>query len=114
MIIQVCKNVMDMFIDGVCCGFIIVIINLLLNVVMVFVIIQVLKIIGLFDWVGYICELVMVLWGLSGEVVIVFLVVLMSMGGVVGVVVSLVIVGVLIGYDVIVLLFVMYLMGNLV
>lgn len=89
-------------------------VHLLLNVVMVFVIIQVLKIIGLFDWVGYICEFVMVLWGLFGEVVIVFLVVLMSMGGVVGVVVSLVIVGVLIGYDVIVLLFVMYLMGNLV
>lgn len=54
----------------------------------------------------------MALWGLFGEAVIVFLVVLMSMGGVVGVVVSLVIVGVLIGYDVIVLLFAMYLMGN--
>lgn len=112
MIIQVRKNVMDMFIDGARRGFIIVTINLLLNVVMAFVIIQALKIIGLFDWVGYICEFVMALWGLFGEAVIVFLVVLMSMGGVVGVVVSLVIVGVLIGYDVIVLLFAMYLMGN--
>lgn len=114
MMIQVCKNVMDMFINGVCCGFIIVMINLLFNVVMVFVIIQVLKIIGLFDWVGYICQFVMVLWGFFGEVVMVFLVLLMSMGGVVGVVVSLVIVGVLSGYDVIVLLLVIYLMGNLV
>ncbi len=38
--------------------------NLLPNVVMAFVIIQALKITGLLDWVGHICEPVMALWGL--------------------------------------------------
>ncbi|WP_444861527.1 nucleoside recognition domain-containing protein, partial [Escherichia coli] len=37
--------------------------NLLPNVVMAFVIIQALKITGLLDWVGHICEPVMALWG---------------------------------------------------
>ena len=40
--------------------------NLLPNVVMAFVI-QALKITGLLDWVGHICEPVMALWGLPGE-----------------------------------------------
>lgn len=61
---QVRKNVMDMFIDGARRGFTIATTNLLPNVVMAFVIIQALKITGLLDWVGHICEPVMALWGL--------------------------------------------------
>lgn len=53
---QVRKNVMDMFIDGARRGFTIATTNLLPNVVMAFVIIQALKITGLLDWVGHICE----------------------------------------------------------
>ncbi len=41
--------------------------NLLPNVVMAFVIIQALKITGLLDWVGHICQPVMALWELPGE-----------------------------------------------
>ena len=53
---QVRKNVMDMFINGARRGFTIATTNLLPNVVMAFVIIQALKITGLLDWVGHICE----------------------------------------------------------
>lgn len=62
---QVRKNVMDMFIDGARRGFTIATTNLLPNVVMAFVIIQALKITGLLDWVGHICQPVMALWGAS-------------------------------------------------
>ena len=82
---QVRKNVMDMFIDGARRGFTIATTNLLPNVVMAFVIIQALKITGLLDWVGHICEPVMALWGLPGEAATVLLAALMSMGGAVGV-----------------------------
>ena len=100
---QVRKNVMDMFIDGARRGFTIATTNLLPNVVMAFVIIQALKITGLLDWVGHICEPVMALWGLAA---------LMSMGGAVGVAASLATAGTLTGHDVTVLLPAMYLMGN--
>ena len=79
---QVRKNVMDMFIDGARRGFTIATTNLLPNVVMAFVIIQALKITGLLDWVGHICEPVMALWGLPGEAATVLLAALMSMGGI--------------------------------
>lgn len=86
--------------------------NLLPNVVMAFVIIQALKITGLLDWVGHICEPVMALWGLPGEAATVLLAALMSMGGAVGVAASLATAGALTGHDVTVLLPAMYLMGN--
>ena len=85
---QVRKNVMDMFIDGARRGFTIATTNLLPNVVMAFAIIQALKITGLLDWVGHICEPVMALWGLPGEAATVLLAALMSMGGAVGVAAS--------------------------
>lgn len=62
---QVRKNVMDMFIDGARRGFTIATTNLLPNVVMAFVIIQALKITGLLDWVGHICQPVMGVVGAS-------------------------------------------------
>ena len=109
---QVRKNVMDMFIDGARRGFTIATTNLLPNVVMAFVSIQALKITGLPDWVGHICEPVMALWGLPGEAATVLLAALMSMGGAVGVAASLATAGALTGHDVTVLLPAMYLMGN--
>ena len=109
---QVRKNVMDMFIDGARRGFTIATTNLLPNVVMAFVIIQALKITGLLDWVGHICEPVMALWGLPGEAATVLLAALMSMGGAVGVAASLATAGALTGHDVTVLVPAMYLMGN--
>ena len=103
---------MDMFIDGARRGFTIATTNLLPNVVMAFVIIQALKITGLLDWVGHICEPVMALWGLPGEAATVLLAALMSMGGAVGVAASLATAGALTGHDVTVLLPAMYLMGQ--
>ncbi len=105
---------MDMFIDGARRGFTIATTNLLPNVVMAFVIIQALKITGLLDWLGHICEPVMELWGLPGEAATVLLAALMSMGGAVGVAASLATAGALTGHDVTVLLPAMYLMGNTV
>ena len=64
---QVRKNVMDMFIDGARRGFTIATTSLLPNVVMAFVIIQALKVTGLLEIVGRVCEPVMALWGLPGE-----------------------------------------------
>ncbi|WP_283937113.1 nucleoside recognition domain-containing protein, partial [Escherichia coli] len=78
---QVRKNVMDMFIDGARRGFTIATTNLLPNVVMAFVIIQALKITGLLDWVGHICEPVMALWGLPGEAATVLLAAYIVSGG---------------------------------
>lgn len=109
---QVRKNVMDMFIDGARRGFTIATTNLLPNVVMAFVIIQALKITGLLDWVGHICQPVMALWGLPGEAATVLLASLMSMGGAVGVAASLATAGALSGHDVTVLLPAIYLMGK--
>ena len=77
---QVRKNVMDMFIDGARRGFTIATTNLLPNVVMAFVIIQALKITGLLDWVGHICEPVMALWALTGHDVTVLLPAMYLMG----------------------------------
>ncbi|MFO6427759.1 nucleoside recognition domain-containing protein [Escherichia coli] len=109
---QVRKNVMDMFIDGARRGFTIATTNLLPNVVMAFVIIQALKITGLLDWVGHICEPVMALWGLPGEAATVLLAALMSMAA------QSVLPpvwrppGALTGHDVTVLLPAMYFMGQ--
>ncbi len=64
---QIRTNVMDMFIDGARRGFTIATTSLLPNVVMAFVIIQALKVTGLLEVVGRVCEPVMALWGLPGE-----------------------------------------------
>ena len=88
---QVRKNVMDMFIDGARRGFTIATTSLLPNVVMAFVIIQALKVTGLLEIVGRVCEPVMALWGLPGESATVLLAAVMSMGGGVGVCASLVV-----------------------
>lgn len=106
------KNVMEMFIDGARRGFTIATTNLLPNVVMAFVIIQALKVTGLLEWVGRICQPVMALWGLPGEAATVLLAALMSMGGAVGVCASLVLEGALNGHHATVLLPAIYLMGN--
>ena len=96
---QVRKNVMDMFIDGARRGFTIATTSLLPNVVMAFVIIQALKVTGLLEIVGRVCEPVMALWGLPGESATVLLAAVMSMGGGVGVCASLVVAGTLSGHD---------------
>lgn len=109
---EVRKNLMDLFIDGARRGFTIATTSLLPNVVMAFVIIQALKVTGLLDIVGRVCEPIMALWGLPGEAATVLLASVMSMGGGVGVCASLVVSGSLSGHDATVLLPAIYLMGN--
>ncbi|MFP2240025.1 YjiG family protein [Pseudescherichia vulneris] len=109
---QAHKNVMDMFIDGARRGFTIATTSLLPNVVMAFVIIQALKVTGLLEIVGKVCEPIMALWGLPGEAATVLLAAVMSMGGGVGVCASLIMAGSLNGHDATVLLPAIYLMGN--
>lgn len=64
MIAQTRKNIMDLFIDGARRGFTIATTSLLPNVVMAFVIIQALKVTGLLDIVGRVCEPIMAMWAL--------------------------------------------------
>ena len=112
MIAQPRKNIMDLFIDGARRGFTIATTSLLPNVVMAFVIIQALKVTGLLDIVGWVCEPIMALWGLPGAAATVLLASVMSMGGGVGVCASLVAAGTLNGHDATILLPAIYLMGN--
>lgn len=84
MIAQSRKNIMDLFIDGARRGFTIATTSLLPNVVMAFVIIQALKVTGLLDIVGRVCEPIMALWGLPGAAATVLLASVMSMGAVWG------------------------------
>ena len=112
MIAQTRKNIMDLFIDGARRGFTIATTSLLPNVVMAFVIIQALKVTGLLDIVGRVCEPIMALWALPGAAATVLLASVMSMGGGVGVCASLVVAGTLSGHDATILLPAIYLMGS--
>ncbi len=105
------KNIMDLFTDGARRGFTIATTSLLPNVIMAFVIIQALKVTGLLDIVGKVCEPIMALWGLPGVAATVLLASVMSMGGGVGVCASLVVAGTISGHDATVLLPASYLMG---
>lgn len=83
------KNPIDLFVQGVRQGWNIAINSMLPNVIMAFVIIQILTITKLLNLIGSIASPVMALWGLPGEALIVLLAAFMSMGGAVGVTVSL-------------------------
>ena len=100
------KTILDLFIDGARKGFTIGTTSLLPNVMMAFVIIRILDVTGLLQLIGVVFQPVMGLWGLPGEAA------LMSMGGGVGVAMSLYTAGSLDAMQVTVLLPAIYLMGN--
>lgn len=83
------KNVLDLFIEGARRGFTIGTTSLLPNVIMAFVIIRVLDVTGLLHLIGVVCAPVMALWGLPGEAATVLVTALLSMGGSIGVAMSL-------------------------
>lgn len=83
------KNVLDLFVEGARRGFTIGTTSLLPNVVMAFVLIRILEVTGVLTWIGVIFAPVMALWGLPGEAATVIFTALMSMGGAIGVAVSL-------------------------
>ena len=83
------KNILDLFIDGARNGFKIGTTSLLPNVIMAFVIIRILDVTGLLHIIGVVCSPIMALWGLPGEAATVLVTAIMSMGGGIGVAMSL-------------------------
>jgi len=83
------KNILDLFIEGAKRGFTIGTTSLLPNVVMAFVIIRILEVTGLLKLIGIVCSPIMALWGLPGEAATILITSIMSMGGGIGVAVSL-------------------------
>lgn len=106
------KNVLDLFIEGARRGFTIGTTSLLPNVIMVFVIIRVLDVTGLLHLIGVVCAPVMALWGLPGEAATVLVTALLSMGGSIGVAMSLFTAGILDPAQLTALVPAIYLMGN--
>ena len=106
------KNVLDLFVEGARRGFTIGTTSLMPNVVMAFVLIRVLDVTGLLKIIGQVCAPIMALWGLPGEAATVLVAAIMSMGGGIGVAVSLYSAGVMDATQVTVLVPAIYLMGN--
>lgn len=106
------KNILDLFVEGARSGFKIGTTSLLPNVIMAFVIIRILDVTGLLKLIGQVFSPIMALWGLPGEAAMVIIASLMSMGGAVGIVMSLYNADVLTALQVTMLVPAIYLMGN--
>ena len=83
------KNILDLFVEGARKGFTIGTTSLLPNVIMAFVIIRILDVTGLLHLIGVAFQPIMGLWGLPGEAATVIIGSLMSMGGAIGILMSL-------------------------
>lgn len=106
------KNILDLFVDGARKGFTIGTTSLLPNVIMAFVIIRILDVTGLLHFIGVVFQPVMGLWGLPGEAATVIIGSLMSMGGAIGILMSLFTEGILDPLQVTIMVPGIYLMGN--
>lgn len=106
------KNVLDLFVAGAKKDFTIGTTSLLPNVIMAFVIIRILDVTGLLHLIGIVFEPVMGLWGLPGEAATVIIGALMSMGGGIGIAMSLFTDGTLDATQVTIMVPAIYLMGN--
>lgn len=105
------KMVTDVFVEGARKGWNIGTGSIIPNVLMAFVIIQALKISGLLNLLGKVFAPIMALFGLPGEAATVLMGAWMSMGGGVGVAVSLFNNGILNGNHVAILTPAIFLMG---
>lgn len=105
-------NVLDLFAEGARRGLSIGTKSLMPNVIMAFVLIRVLEVTGILQWIGKIFSPVMALWGLPGEAATVILTSVMSMGGGIGIAVSLYVGQHLDAMQVTTLIPAIYLMGN--
>lgn len=106
------KNILDLFIDGARKGFTIGTTSLLPNVVMAFVVIRILNVTGLLHLIGVIFQPIMGLWGLPGEAATVIIGAVMSMGGAIGILMSLYTEGIMDPLQVTIMVPGIYLMGN--
>ncbi len=110
--IQSNDTIMDVFVCGARKGWKVAIDNIIPNVLMAFVCIQILNVTGALAWCGKIFAPVMAIWGLPGEAIMVILGALLSMGGAVGVAMSLFGAGSLNGNDITILMSAIYLLGS--
>ncbi len=108
------KNALDLFVEGAKQGWNIGTGSMLPNVVMAFVIIQILNITHLLGIIGKVAAPIMALWGLPGEALVVLCAAFMSMGGAVGVTAGLMSAGKISGVDATVLAPAIMLMGSLI
>ena len=106
------KNILDRLIDGARKGFTIGTTSLLPNVVMAFVVIRILNVTGLLHLIGVIFQPIMGLWGLPGEAATVIIGAVMSMGGAIGILMSLYTEGIMDPLQVTIMVPGIYLMGN--
>lgn len=106
------KNINDVFIDGMRKGWQLGTMNLLPNVVMAFVLIQVLNITGLLQFIGKIFGPIMSIFGLPGEAITVLLTTWLSAVGGVGVAASLFSQGILNSIHLTILIPGIFLMGG--
>jgi spore maturation protein SpmB len=102
----------DVFVEGARKGWNIAISSTIPNVLMAFVIIEILKITGLLDLLGQLFNPLMAIFGLPGEAATVLFSSWMSMGGGIGVAVSLFNSHVLTGTHLAILVPAIYLMGS--
>ncbi len=106
------NNPFDIFVTGARKGFHIAIHNLLPNVLMAYVIAEILNLLGVMGVVGQIFAPVMGLFGLPGEAITVLLTAWLSSSAGTGVAVSLLSKGVLTGSDITILAPAIFLMGS--
>ncbi|MBU2699452.1 spore maturation protein SpmB [Sporomusaceae bacterium BoRhaA] len=105
-------NVVEMFVEGARKGWDIAIKGLMPNVIFAFTLIKILQVTGAMSFIGNICEPVMGLWGLPGQAIMVTVTALMSQGGAVGVLASLLSDGVVNTKDATILLPVIFAAGG--
>lgn len=110
--VKIKKTVFDIFVDGARKGWNVGISGILPNVLMAFVLIQILQISGLLAIIGKIFTPVMLIFGLPGEAITVLMGGWLSMGGGTGVAAKLYVDGVLSVPQLAILLPAIYLMGS--
>lgn len=111
-VVSVSNNPFDVFVTGARKGFHIAIHNLMPNVVMAYVLAEVLNLLGIMQFLGQLFAPVMGIFGLPGEAITVLLTAWLSSSAGTGVAVSLLTKGLLTGADVTVLAPAIFLMGS--
>lgn len=106
------SNPFDVFVAGARKGFHIAIHNLMPNVVMAYVLAEVLNLLGIMQFLGHVFAPVMGLFGLPGEAITVLLTAWLSSSAGTGVAVSLLTKGLLTGADITILAPAIFLMGS--
>jgi spore maturation protein SpmB len=110
--IQSNDTIMDVFVRGARKGWKVAIENIIPNVLMAYVCITILNVTGVLAWFGTVFAPVMAIWGLPGQAIMVILGALLSMGGAVGVAMSLFNDGTLNGTHISILMPAIYLLGS--